>query len=1513
MLPQNFAVSETTVITQEHIDKIDESLKKKLLGSSGEKLNIIIRKKEVKPNLIAGIMGIASAETTEDVVLRNDGEIKKKTKEYISAEVTSQELAKLITEGNIDTVYADNEYNMLLDESVPSMDAEYAWDLSYDGSGIKIAVLDTGVDYENEAFGDRIILSEKFVDSISTLDNQGHGTHVAGIIAGDGKYKGVAPDAYLLNAKVLDDQGRGSTSSIIEGIEWAVENDADIISLSLGAPVSEDVPLNDALQDAIDNGVIVVAASGNCGNGCMGFEGVTSPGNYKGVITVGAVDDSMSHADFSSGQEFEDYIKPDVSAPGVEIMSYYASGTYKSMSGTSMAAPHVSGAAALLLEKNSSLDHHEVKAVFEQNAVDLGVDGKDVEFGSGFVDVEKLFFLDEEDDIDMDQDNSTYKVLEEDIGDFKFKAIKDLPNNISEKLSHHDLIVYKNEDNKIEVETFFFDEAHDFYFFLYNNYRDLDNYDVEIISSEKYNYLKYKEKYIFFGTNGLFLFDIDDFTDKSLYLLDAYSGLNKNIIDKDHHSLDEKLYNMGKEYFDNSSNDNVSDKSDKNFTAQYGGGTPEEAYELQFDDSESEFFRSEGLSNWYYVIVPADFIGDVRFKIEDIDYDDDLDLYVYDYQLDLLCNSNKLYNSDEVCTHNKWNDIPWKYYIKVLPYEIGGMYAEANIVIEGSCDDTWLDEYRCNGDSIERKRQYDNCDTSWEAYRDCSDKDYSYSECDGNCIFDVDVDYTCDRSNLDCVSSEDWDELSCLGDSDYCHEALDAGCACTEGEGDCDSSGGDECAPGLYCDSSGWGSTDYCCPIGSSWDGNNCEEIDQECILADAYWNKFYVTETEEVTLTVTGNSYCNGKTATFDVWEIDGGYDHSALFPDEPVGKNPSSVTFDNGKAETTWIAEWQDDALGDPEYYFVAKVDGKTISEKNLLNVSKCQPQSYQGCSDNKLYWYDSCGRIGKVADSCEDICKDNGKHYNGRCDESQNKCVYQDFEACSDCSAGICQPCNLDSATWSTTEADEGEIVTLKVTGPNNCEDKEVSFKVYEQDWGKDYESQLKDDPVNIDPESAIFKDGMARTEWVAEYQSDIDTKYYFVASVDGLIEVSEENLYVNDCEDKESYRCSEGDVYYYNSCGNRGGLKQDCGEDGEIGTDYCYQDDVYRDFEEKGCYIYACTIDTTRILQKDCGDAGCEGGLCRDQYCGDGRCDSWEDTSICPQDCNEICELPYGISSTCSCPALDCPTGYYCDSNQGYGTCVENEACEIKDGSASNCDCDEDDECPDGYYCDLGAGWDACVIKDIPDECNTIDKYSCKDDNVYRCEQGIENKKLVLVDICAIDEVCPEDVAEHKQCKSNTDYKLKIEYASPGTIVNKQKGDSLFIKLEAADDIKLDFEYPDNAITLIDGNCDTGNFKSGENICRFEVKTSAPTKKFNLKAGDDVEMIHILEQPYAIYITHVEQLHNRYDDQRAVEVLLAKTYEKASQKRGVVYDLSNEIESDHPFDQDFKDYNQPLRIQ
>ncbi|MEI6103573.1 MAG: S8 family peptidase [Methanothrix sp.] len=364
----------------------------------------------------------------------------------LAGEATAIAIKKIAESDLVSGIYFDGrtqisslDDNASLDESL-SLDkyispaqiikADKLWEKGIDGQGITVAVIDSGIDKNHPDLIGKVVAEKNFLaDEITADDLLGHGTMVAGIIAGsgtasNGKYKGIAPGAKLISVKVIDGKGDGKVSDIIAGIEWAVYNGADVLSLSLGGINLGETnpPITMAADNAAGAGVVVCVAAGNRNSSETGGQvaGTTSrqvgrgtpadlsqtdgakkdvyyllvpivlalppglidsPGDGVKVITVGATDAKGHIAGFSgSGPTRDDRIKPDVVAPGVDIISIVPVGVkrpksvdiyYSQESGTSLSAPVASGMAALLLQANKNLSAAGVKAVMTRGAKKL--------------------------------------------------------------------------------------------------------------------------------------------------------------------------------------------------------------------------------------------------------------------------------------------------------------------------------------------------------------------------------------------------------------------------------------------------------------------------------------------------------------------------------------------------------------------------------------------------------------------------------------------------------------------------------------------------------------------------------------------------------------------------------------------------------------------------------------------------------------------------------------------------------------------------------------------------------------------------------------------------------------------------------------------------------------------------------------------------------------------------------------------------------------------------------------
>jgi subtilisin family serine protease len=289
---------------------------------------------------------------------------------------------------------------------VNRVDADLAWSATT-GAGKVVAVVDTGIDKTHPDLAANIVGGRNFVrkgatpaDPAKWNDDNGHGTHVAGTVAAldnDIGVVGVAPEAKLLGVKVLDRNGNGYLSDVIAGLNWVIDPNGDgdtsdkqaqVVNMSLGTD-SDVQSFHDAVTGVYNAGVVVVAAAGNDG----GTNNVDYPAAYPEVIAVAATDSLDTRASWSSGGP-----EVELSAPGVSVKSTYKGGAYATMSGTSMASPHVAGTVALVLTQavgtwdanaNGAWDVEEVRAALRSTADDLGAAGPDSFYGWGLVDAQE--------------------------------------------------------------------------------------------------------------------------------------------------------------------------------------------------------------------------------------------------------------------------------------------------------------------------------------------------------------------------------------------------------------------------------------------------------------------------------------------------------------------------------------------------------------------------------------------------------------------------------------------------------------------------------------------------------------------------------------------------------------------------------------------------------------------------------------------------------------------------------------------------------------------------------------------------------------------------------------------------------------------------------------------------------------------------------------------------------------------------------------------------------------------
>ena len=380
-----------------------------------EKRGIVIMKRVALLSLLFAFLFLPShifAEETHTYLIYADedqleeikvqyGVVKKEFEEIplVELKLSDSEKADLQQQFSSAEIYPNQQYETAADAVSPSFSLTKSTPKQtspYTGKGVRVAVLDTGIDTEHPDLkvAGGVCTAAVCASKVPYDDNFGHGTHVAGIIAAqknDLGIVGMAPNVQLYAIKAMNNRGSGSTAQITKGVEWAIQNDIDILNLSISISVN-DRPLELMLQEAYKQGMIIISAAGNEG-GSGQMDTMTYPAKYPSVIAVGAVNNDFSREENSSiGPAME------LAAPGTEIFSTYPSDLdvwdnkadgYRTLTGTSMAAPHVAGVLALYKEQHPGLSNVKLREMVQSAARDLGTAGRDNVFGFGAVQYEK--------------------------------------------------------------------------------------------------------------------------------------------------------------------------------------------------------------------------------------------------------------------------------------------------------------------------------------------------------------------------------------------------------------------------------------------------------------------------------------------------------------------------------------------------------------------------------------------------------------------------------------------------------------------------------------------------------------------------------------------------------------------------------------------------------------------------------------------------------------------------------------------------------------------------------------------------------------------------------------------------------------------------------------------------------------------------------------------------------------------------------------------------------------------
>ena len=392
------------ILTDSDGDHVDEALERRLRRSEGTTRHAVVVATDGSLSLARAhrVAGSFSVGRRLEIV------------GGFSAKLSAGQIRRLASTPGVLRIDHDAVIRATMDAARSDYGVEAARaDLGLTGAGITVCILDTGADPDHEQLDSKNIVWQDFVGTAaSPVDDHGHGTHVASIAVGDGvggpnaaRFGGVAPAAGLWVGKVLNAQGSGSESGIIDAIDWCVDSpEVDVISMSLGSELPSDGSdvLGIAANNAVASGKIVVAAAGNAGDAP---DSMASPGAAADVIAVGAASSwsaapgAVNHANgiylapFSArgGPTFAADPKPDVIAPGVNVRAAAANtgSGYTTLSGTSMAAPFAAGSIALALEAwvGSSPTPAAVQNAVEASAEDYGPVGKDPDWGAGLIDV----------------------------------------------------------------------------------------------------------------------------------------------------------------------------------------------------------------------------------------------------------------------------------------------------------------------------------------------------------------------------------------------------------------------------------------------------------------------------------------------------------------------------------------------------------------------------------------------------------------------------------------------------------------------------------------------------------------------------------------------------------------------------------------------------------------------------------------------------------------------------------------------------------------------------------------------------------------------------------------------------------------------------------------------------------------------------------------------------------------------------------------------------------------------
>jgi subtilisin family serine protease len=1379
-------------------------------------------------------------------------------------ELQSDKIEEVAEAAGVEQVSAEREYVALLADRIPAFSIDAAWDNNITGKNVKIAILDTGVGPHNSI---NVAGEASFVAGEDEKDQNGHGTHVAGIA------QGVAKDASIYNAKVLNKNGGGTTSQILAGINWAVEQDVDVISMSFGGMFTElDGPLASAVKEAIQQGVVFVAAAGNCKQGCGGFYGVTTPGNVKEVISVGAVDDNNAVASFSSGDTFDGYIKPDVVAPGVDITSIWLNNGQATKSGTSMSTPFTAGIIALLLEKEPGLTQEQVKQRLEETATDAGSTGKDTSYGSGIVNVGALLSYAPGETLPTQESNDT--ALTPNVPANPENEIEALLPNLNQTtlVKIVDVEQTPGEQSQIAIYQTDNEQFVRVGYIEFKNAGSLQEFITKHVPYEET--VKIAEQTAYRGANEPFIF----WTHNTRYYWIVW----------DHNSLPLEENKVLATYIAN-----FQPEGDYKFTKQ-------DAAPLLFEASQTE-------AN----IFVAD-TSDVLWKIANNGCTDACDAQSYKTDLPTgTCHNQKNYVQKGTTYNDEWGC--------------------ANTYTDSCTDSTTLKEYflKCDDASW----QWCSCqgffcfpDKTYFINKACTDYGSNYICSSGKCVQGSSCDYspTCTNEvQRQCVSPTNYDmstaTTACSGGcTGYTYQntySCGSGKYCQGTTYSTSSSPNLPCytcstACDGQCQSSACYQTDPDCTSSGGVNANACS-----CTLTSATWSTSGPVQSgTQVTLTVNGNSNCNGKSATFDIWEDD-------TVNDDYVTQITDN-TFTSGKFSATWTTQWQSDGGTDPEFYFVATPSAGSSATSGLLSVtqatctdndgdgygnpgsSSCSAGSQTDCNDSnaniKPGISETCGNNlddncnNQIDENCAATCTDNDG--DGYGNPGSASCPSGGQSDCNDSNSnikpGIAENCNTPFDDNCNNQANEGCPTTP------TCADND----------GDGYGN----------PGSASCSGG-----------SQTDCNDGNAAVKPGITENCDNNIDDNCANGTNEGCCGNG---ICNAVETDTNCSTDCKGDLQVlsisapsTADQGQSVTIQATIKNQGTYKHTlygeAGIAPDYWQQYGYFMQGYDAQLSVDaQKCCTGN-DFYAAKSITlnPGESQTVTfsvKAP-SVSTIDSCwtvadrkSAWDTShtavVGLYKQCAGGYWS-KKTQDIKVKDKQ-----CYSNAECPSGAKCNLATLPGKCQLATCQNTC-TDNSYTCKGDSIYQCKDANNDgcTENVYVKYCGAG-LCKDG---QSTCLTSNSATIKIEQ-SDGKI-HAQKGDIITVHIKSAgDSIQLDYS---SALTLSTSSC-SGTFTvNGVKKCQFAVKETAQPNTYyiGIKNGQKADVV-VITNPDVIVITDKQKLYSRFNEadtlSETTEVygLLKQAYAYASSNRGVVYDLSN-YATGNPwpaFGKYFESYNNPF---